>query len=126
MSHMLALLDEMRQRRSIAVYVGTVSLLKLADFLHGYEYALQRLDVREPPLLTPFREWVQQRFGTAKESWEQLIVASSGGDADAIKEFWRLLDTFLEQRPEYRRHTATPPLPPTTASPPGYVAAAKS
>ena len=112
MSHMLALLDEMRRHRSVAVYVGKTSLLKLADFLQGYEYALQKLGVEDSSLLADFRDWIQQRFGTSKQSWEQLIVTQCGSDVDAVAEFWRLMDEFRATHSAVSSSMGTVPVSP--------------
>src|SRR5438105_13500583 len=42
MSPMFDLLCELRSRR-LAMYLGTVSIVKLGDFLRGYDYAIEKL-----------------------------------------------------------------------------------
>ena len=99
MSHLLALLNEMRSRR-VAMYVGSTSLSKLADFLRGYEHALYHLLPSEKdPLLANFRDWIYQRFQTTeKMSWEGTILRHSTNEAEAVQHFWDLLDEYLAQR----------------------------
>jgi len=97
MSHMISLLQDMRQR-PLAVYVGQVSILKLADFLRGYEYALIKTKTAAEPLfLTGFRDWIQQRFHTSEKSWEAVILQHSASEADAVKRFWELIDEYLKR-----------------------------
>jgi hypothetical protein len=98
---MLALLREMRGRR-LAMYVGEVSLSKLADFLRGFDYAIEKLGHGRDTLLEDFRKWIQQKkFATPQgwypQSWETAILARSAGEAEAVAEFWKLLDEFLAQ-----------------------------
>lgn len=114
MSPMVKLLNEMRGHCSVAIYVGETSLLKLADFLRGYEYALYKTGVEHDQFLADFRDWIQHRFVSTKHGWEQLIVMNSANDGDAIAHFWRLLDEFLALYPQYAGKAATVPI---TASP---------
>ncbi len=99
MSEMLALLNEMRTRR-LAMYVGTTSLTRLADFLRGYAHALYRLRPHEKDtFLSEFRDWIYQRFQTTENiSWEDLVLRHSANEEDAVKRFWELLDEFVQQR----------------------------
>jgi len=97
MSHMISLLQEMRQR-PLAAYLGQVSILKLADFLRGYEYALIRAKIAaEPSFLAGFRDWIHQRFQTNQKSWEAVILQHSASEADAVNRFWALIDEYLKR-----------------------------
>jgi hypothetical protein len=97
MSHMISLLQEMRQR-PLATYLGQVSILKLADFLRGYEYALIKTKVAaEPSFLAGFRDWIHQRFQTKQMSWEVAILQHSASEADAVNRFWELIDEYLKR-----------------------------
>jgi hypothetical protein len=98
-SQLLNLLNEMR-RRPLAIYIGVTSLTKLADFLRGCEHAIAWLQPQEQDgFLADFREWIYQRFNTkANLSWESVILQHSSSDADAVRQFWVLLDEYLQQR----------------------------
>src|SRR5438128_2043259 len=97
MSHVLALLNEMRGR--LPMYLGTSSITKLAAFLRGYEYAVRKLGRDETDdVLTEFRDWVHRRFQTTRYSWEDTILLHSDDEADAVKRFWELLDEFIKER----------------------------
>jgi hypothetical protein len=97
-SHILDLLNEVRVKK-LGMYVGRTSLSKLADFLRGYDYAIDRLHPgQEDPFLADFRDWIQEKFGTTKHSWEDIIQMQSASDEEAVKRFWELLDEFLQQR----------------------------
>jgi hypothetical protein len=87
------MLREMRGRR-LAMYLGEVSILKLADFLRGFDYAIQKLGQDRDSLLQDFRNWVQKKFATP-QSWEKAILVHSTNETDAVDNFWKLLDEFL-------------------------------
>src|SRR5437867_3560592 len=96
MSHLLSLLDEMRHRR-LAMYLGTTSVTKLAAFLRGYDYALEKHGFEKAdPFLAEFRDWIHRRFQMTSQSWEDVILSRSADEADAVRRFWELLDEFLE------------------------------
>ena len=95
MSHMLSLLQEMR-RRHTGMFIGKLSIIRLAAYLRGYELAAQRLGGKEPDSIIPdFCDWIHQRFGSTRYSWEETILQQSTDDADAQEQFWKLLDEFL-------------------------------
>lgn len=98
MSHLLALLQELRGQR-LAMYVGATSLTKFADFLRGYDLAVRRLRPHEAdPFLAEFRDWIYRRFQTTENAtWEAVILRHSADEAEAVKRFWELLDEFLQQ-----------------------------
>lgn len=97
MGHILALLQEMRRRPGM--YLGAQSITRLAAYLRGYEHAAERFGGKAAdPFLTEFRDWVFQRFGSNRQSWEETILQHSPGEAEAQERFWELLDEFLAQR----------------------------
>jgi hypothetical protein len=99
MSHILPLLHEMRGR--LGMYLGTTSLTKLAAFLRGYDYAVEKLGMgKADRFLMEFRDWVHQRFQTTAYSWEETILRHSSDEADAVKRFWELLDEYLAEGEE--------------------------
>lgn len=95
MSHLIALLHEIRRSR-VGLYVGAASLPKLADFLRGYDHAVRRLAPHEADgFLAEFRDWIYGRFQTTENaSWEAVIRRHSADEADALKRFWELLDEY--------------------------------
>lgn len=97
MSPLLSILEEIRTR-PVAMYVGEASLSRLADFLRGYDLAVERLGNGRDPLLLEFREWLYTRLGLANASWDSLILARAGDQASALRDFWKLLDEFLAAR----------------------------
>jgi hypothetical protein len=103
MSQILPLLYEMRGRQGM--YLGVPSLIRLASFLRGYDLAAERLGGRAPdPFLPAFRDWVHKRFRSNQRSWEETILLHSANEAEAVKQFWELLDEFLR---ECQRDTPT-------------------
>jgi hypothetical protein len=98
MSHILPLLNEMRGR--LGMYLGATSLTKLAAFLRGYDYAVEHIGRGNPDWFLPdFRDWVHRRFQATSHSWEETILLHSNSEADAVKQFWELLDEFLKENP---------------------------
>ena len=97
MSHILALLKEVRARPGM--YIGAASLTRLAAFLRGFELAAERFGSAKPDdFLQDFRDWIHQRCGMATLSWEDTILKQSTGEADGLKRFWDFLDEYLVQR----------------------------
>src|SRR5436309_13622057 len=94
MSPILDLLSEMKPR-PLAIYLGRVSILKLADYLRGYEHAVGNFGKGKDHFLADFRDWIHRRFQTTKQSWEEAILLHSADEADAVERFWQLLDEYL-------------------------------
>jgi len=92
MSPILTLLAEMRGR--LAMYVGETSLTKLAAFLRGYDYALEKVGGKSDPFLGDFRDWIHQHFQSSAQSWEDTILAHSADQEDAVHQFWCLLERY--------------------------------
>ena len=108
MSALLAILDEMRGR-PVAIYIGSTSLTKLADFLRGCEHAVQSRIEPNDTFLGEFGDWVHQRFNTKlNEAWEKVILKHSADDADAVDRFWHLIDEFLRERPGSEQQATVP------------------
>ena len=96
MSHILPLLNEMRGR--LGMYIGTSSLTKLAAFLRGYDYAVEKCSGKKTdPFLGEFRDWVHNRFQSTSQSWEDTILSHSADEADAVERFWELLGEYLKE-----------------------------
>ena len=99
MSYTLSLLNDMRGR--LGIFLGTPSITRLAAFLRGYDYAVEKIGQREPDaFLSSFRDWIHRRFATTKQSWEETILLHSANEADAIRQFWELLDEYLREQSE--------------------------
>ena len=98
MSPVLALLKEMRGR-PIAIYVGEASLTRLAAFLRGFDYAVERLNGgMADAFLGDFQQWVRRRFQTDKYTWDGTILRQSADERAAVQRFWELLDEYLLER----------------------------
>jgi hypothetical protein len=97
MSPIVELLREMRSRP--ALYIGSDSIIKLASFLRGYSYALDKhFPTKKCRFLESFREWVARRFSvTISQSWENIILFQSVDEKEAMRLFWGLLDEYLAQ-----------------------------
>jgi len=96
MAHLLCLLDDMRGR--LGMFLGSTSLTKLAAFLRGYDYALEKCGGGSDPFLGAFRDWIQRRYQTMSRSWENVILDHSSDEVDAVRLFWELLDEFRQTR----------------------------
>ncbi len=98
MSPVLTLLNEMRGR-PITIYVGETSLTRLADFLRGFDYAVERLNGgKADSFLGDFQQWVRRRFQTDKYTWDGTILRHSADERAAVQRFWELLDEYLTGR----------------------------
>jgi hypothetical protein len=93
---MFCLLDEMRGR--LGMFLGTTSLTKLAAFLRGYDYALEKCGGGSDPFLGGFRDWIQRRYQATSRSWENVILDHSADEVDGVRLFWELLDEFRQNR----------------------------
>src|SRR5437660_12799947 len=100
MSPIVELLQKMRIRP--AMYLGSESVIKLAAFLRGYSYALDKHGARDASrFLQEFRDWVAQRFSvTISQSWENIISFQSVNESEAMQLFWKLLDAYLAENGE--------------------------
>jgi len=94
MNPILELLREMRGR--LPMYLGSNSLTKLASFLRGFEYALEKLGpAPEDHFLAAFQDAVQTRYAVkVSRSWEDILLFQSSDENEAIDLFWRLFDDF--------------------------------
>jgi hypothetical protein len=114
MSYILSLLRQIRRRPGM--YIGKPSVIRLAAYIYGYEHAAEDMGGKEPDLLIhEFRDWIHQRAGSTRDSWEETILNESADDADAQERFWKLLDEFLALRGmTLSDGGAFPVLPPVT------------
>lgn len=84
------------------MYLGSESVVKLADFLRGYSYALDtHCSTSTHQFLGAFQEWVARRFSVQiSQSWENIIRFHSVDEKEAMRLFWELLDEYMAQLPE--------------------------
>src|SRR5437868_4532042 len=100
MSQLLTLLNEMRGRQGM--YLGSPSIIKLAAFLRGFDHAVEKHgNGKSDPFLSEFRDWVQRRYATNNRSWEEVILAHSNNEAQAVDQFWLLFDEFLKMKEDH-------------------------
>jgi len=86
-------------RGRLGMYIGSTSLIRLAAFLRGYDYALVKLGRgKEDTFLAEFRDWIHERFQSTSQSWEDTILSHSADEGEAVKHFWKLLDLFSEEK----------------------------
>jgi hypothetical protein len=96
MSQVVDLLNEMRGR--LGMYVGTTSMTKFAAFLRGYDYALYKQGVDElNTFFGGFQDWVRNRFHDPAHTWDNIILAHSNDETEAMERFWNLLDEYLQE-----------------------------
>jgi hypothetical protein len=98
MNSVVDLLQEMRGR--IPMYVGSNSIVKLAAFLGGFQYALEKQGLGlNDTFLSDFQEMVQDRYGVKiSKAWEDIIQFQSSDENEAMETFWRLFDEYASQR----------------------------
>ena len=108
MNAMVELLGEMRGR--VPMYVGTNSVAKLASFLRGYQYALEKQGLgRDADFLSAFQELAQSRYGVkTSKAWEDILLFQSSDDHEAMERFCACMMTIVrEASTETRRRTET-------------------
>lgn len=88
------------------MYVGTNSVAKLASFLRGYQYALEKQGLgRDGDFLAAFQEMAQSRYGVkTSKAWEDILLFQSSDDHEAMELFWRLYDDYCSRS----QHRDTP------------------
>ncbi|AFZ28096.1 hypothetical protein Cylst_6128 [Cylindrospermum stagnale PCC 7417] len=91
-----------RLRQRPAMYLGTSSITRLYMLLKGYDYARREagvtLTAQEQDFLQ-FQEWVQARFDIhSPQSWDKIILFHSIDEQEALKDFFKLLDEFLNRQ----------------------------
>jgi hypothetical protein len=76
------------------MYVGSNSIVKVAAFLGGFQYALEKLGLGQGDnFLSDIQELVQDRYEVKiSQSWENIILFQSSDDNEAMDIFWRLFD----------------------------------
>ena len=89
-------------------------------FLRGYDYAFT--ENRKRPVdsfLQEFSDWIHCRYQSTDLSWEEMILAHSQGETDAVHRFWELFDEFLREVPTDRAaaNGAPPASAPSTPVP---------
>jgi hypothetical protein len=94
MSPTIELLEEMRGR--VPMYIGSNSVAKLASFLRGYQYALEKHGSgRDDDFLANFQKMTQSRYGVkVSKAWEEIILFQSCDDHEAMELFWQLFDDY--------------------------------
>jgi hypothetical protein len=81
-------------RGRIPMFVGTNSIPKLADFLRGYQHALDQTGVlADPSFLKEFQRFVEQKYKVpVSRSWDQIISFVAADEGEAVELFWELID----------------------------------
>jgi hypothetical protein len=97
MTPTIELLEEMRGR--VPMHIGSNSIVKLASFLRGYQYALEKHGLgREDNFLAAFQEMTQERYAVkTSKAWEDIILFQSSDDQEAMELFWRLFDDYCSE-----------------------------
>jgi hypothetical protein len=92
--------------------IGSNSVVKLASFLRGYQYALEKNGLgRDGDFLAAFREMTQGRYGVKiSKAWEDIIRFQSSDDQEAMDLFWRLFDEYrsVSRRDRVAKLTSCP------------------
>ncbi|HAT16129.1 MAG TPA: hypothetical protein DCS91_23595 [Microcoleaceae bacterium UBA11344] len=93
------LLQRIKQRPGM--YLGKCSISRLRAFLNGYEMARAELglpDTEQQQQLDGFQEWIQERYKiTSSHGWDSIILFFSADERDALDNFFKLLEEFLNR-----------------------------
>jgi hypothetical protein len=85
-----------------AMYVGGQSLFLLESFMNGYVLARDELNIpstdRENDFFDNFHNWLQQRLDVkTTKSWSSIIFFRSFSEKNALKNFFYLLEEFINR-----------------------------
>ncbi len=94
-------IQKIRERPGL--YLGEASISKLRAYLEGYQAALRDCDIpktEQEEEFYQFHEWVRQyyNFSESTSGWNNMILARSSDEAQALEIFFDLFDQFLEQQ----------------------------
>lgn len=102
------LLEAIRQKP--AMYLGQASFRRLEMWLHGYRDARLELGLqtKQEKEFRDFDEFIQQKYDWHDVGgWAAKILYYHRDDANALSEFFKLLDEFKEAKREQRRKKKT-------------------
>ncbi len=95
--YLYGLLQRIKERPGM--YLGRRSLTRLSMLLMGYSLARQELGLpltEQEKKFGGFQEWIQSRFKiTSSQGWDSIIVFYSADERDALDNFFRLFEQFL-------------------------------
>ncbi|NEQ99248.1 MAG: hypothetical protein F6K30_21445 [Cyanothece sp. SIO2G6] len=91
------LINNIRKRPTM--YLGQTSIGQLRTFLAGYTFARRQLGITQTPqekLFSTFQPWVAKRLALSpQQHWDQLILAASQSEEEALQSFFQLFDEFV-------------------------------
>jgi hypothetical protein len=95
------LLQRVKERPGM--YLGRSSITRLSMLLMGYSLARRELGL---PITTQekefggFQEWIQKKFKiTSSHGWDSIILFYSADERDALDNFFKLFEQFLNAEP---------------------------
>lgn len=89
------IVDLIRERT--AMYIGRESIFCLNAFLLGF--FMEKRDHADLSLLAEFQDWVQAKYRIkSTQSWASIIHFFSSNEVDALYNFFKDFDEFLEGR----------------------------
>ena len=100
MNEILDLLKLLKQ--NYLMFIGAKSLNRLAMFISGYAYCIYKNEGRELCFFREFQEYIQNKYNIqTSQNWSRIICFFSRTDEEAFDKFYKLLDEFLKNNPDY-------------------------
>ena len=91
------MLEKIKHRPGM--YLGKCSINRLRSFLDGYMASRQDIGLpltEQERKFDDFQEWIQERFKiTSSHGWESIILFYSADERDALDNFFKLFEQFL-------------------------------
>ncbi len=79
------------------MYIGTGSILCFKSFIDGWYFRDLESDIKME-VLDDFNHWIQARYElNDTRNWDRIILFYSQDENDALTQFFRLFDIFLEE-----------------------------
>lgn len=89
-------------KQNYLVFIGAKSLNRLAMFISGYAYCIYKNKGENLCFFREFQEYIQNKYNIqTSQNWSRIIEFFSQTDEEAFDTFYKLLDEFLIENPNY-------------------------
>lgn len=80
------------------MYIGRNSISCLYAFLAGWFYHNEEIII-DGNLMEEFQKWIADKYNVvSSQSWDRIILFYSQDECDALVEFFKLFNKFLEEK----------------------------
>jgi len=92
----IELIESIRKRPTM--FLGRSSIACLRSFIDGWNHRKPE-SVIDGEIIGEFQEWIEARYNLKNtQSWDRIILFYSVDEHDALENFFRLFNQFLQQR----------------------------